>query len=266
MRLARWQRLGLFWAFGQLLVAARATATGPAHACIEAHAAGQIERDAGRLRSAAEKFTSCTAELCPAMIRRECVALGESVAAMTPSVVIVAQDAEGRALEGARATIDDVRALPLLDGRPLELDPGLHRFELVLRDGRSQVLTVTLRAAEKYRRIVGRFGPPSPPSAAPAGRNSLAYVFGGLGVVALGAWGVAALDGRHQQNELERCAPSCQARDVRSMRHAYLLADVLLGVSLASFGTGTYLFLTQSDEPTPRGSASTLWLRASGRF
>jgi len=267
LTLARFHCLGsLLLAAGLSLVTARAGALGSAHACIEAHAAGQIERDAGRLRSAQEKFVSCTNELCPAMIRRECVMLVEAVAAMTPSVVIVAQDPEGRALEGAHATIDGERSLPELDGRPLELDPGPHRFELGLPDGRSQSVLVTLRSAEKFRRIVATFAPVAPPAALPARRNPLAYAFGGLGVVALGAWGVFALDGRQQQNELDRCAPNCQPSNVHAMRKAYLIADVLLGVSLASFGTGTYLFFHQTDEPTPRGSTGTLWLGAKGAF
>lgn len=253
-----------------LLIAAPAAASGPAHACIDAHAAGQIERDAGRLLSAQAQFTSCTAEACPPMIRRECVALGEAAAAMTPSVVLVAQDSEGRAIEGAHASIDGTRAIPSLDGRPLELDPGLHRFALVLPDGSSQTLTATLRSGEKYRRIVANFVPvqpaPVPPVHERAGRNPLAYVFGGMGVVALSAWGLYALDGHNKQNELERCAPHCQASDVDAMRKSYLIADVLLGVSLVSFGTGTYFFFKQTDEQTPRGSTSTLWLEAKGRF
>jgi len=251
-----------------------ARASGPARACIEAHTTGQIERDAGHLLSARVQFTSCTAEVCPAMIRRECVALGESVVAMTPSVVLVAQDGDGRAIPGSRATIDGERAIVSLDGRPLELDPGTHRFELLLPDGRSQTVSATLSSGEKYRRIVGSFsappvaGSPPIPAAEPerAGRNPLAYVFGGLGVVALGAWGVYALDGRHKQDELERCAPHCQASEVDAMRKSYAIADVLLGVSLVSLGTGTYFFFKQTDEHTPQGSARTLWVQASGRF
>ena len=270
MRYPRSRAWALVLAASPLLVAAESAASGPAHACIDAHAAGQIERDAGRLRSAQEQFMSCTAEACPAMIRRECVALGESVAAMMPSVVLVAQDTEGGAFEGARATIDGARIIPLLDGRPLELDPGEHRFELGLPDGRRQTLTATLRPAEKYRRIVARFPavppPLPPPRATSSGRNPLAYVFGGVGVVALGAWGVYALDGRHKQNALEQCAPHCQAEDVHAMRKAYLIADVLLGVSLVSLGAGTYLFLNHTEEPTTRGEASTVWLGARGRF
>ena len=251
-----------------LLLAAPAAASGHARACIEAHAAGQIERDAGRLLSAQAQFLACTAEACPAMIRRECVGLGEAVAAMTPSVVLVAEDAEGRAIEGARATIDGERSLPRLDGRPLELDPAAHRFELVLPDGRSQTLTASLRSGEKYRRIVANFPalPPPPPVALGSGHNPLAYVFGGVGVAALGAWGIFALDGRDKQNELERCAPHCQASDVNAMRRSYLIADVLLSVSLASLGTGTYFFFKQTDEQTPSGSTSTVWLQARGRF
>lgn len=248
-----------------------ADASGEAHACIEAHAAGQFERDAGHLLAAKEQFVACTAAACPAMIRRECVALGESVVAMTPSVVLFAQDADGRAIEGARATVDGQRAILQLDGRPLELDPGAHRFELTLRDGRSQTLSATLSSGEKYRRIVGTFvaAPPKVPELpepAAKGRNPLAYVFGGVGLAALGAWGIFALDGRNKQNELERCAPHCQPSDVDAMRKSYTIADVLLGVSIVSLGTGTYLFLKQTDEQTAQGTASTVWVQARGRF
>jgi len=258
-------------------VTSKVSASGAAHACIEAHAAGQVERDAGRLLAAKERFVSCTAEVCPAMIRRECVALGESVVAMTPSVVLVAQDGDGRAIEGARALLDGKRAIAELDGRPLELDPGAHRFELTLLDGRSQTLTATLTSGEKFRRIVAIFMPlpqPKPlepngipePAGAGSGRNPLAYVFGGVGLAALGAWGIYALDGHNKQNELERCAPHCRPSDVEAMRKSYTIADVLLGVSLVSLGTGTYFFFKQTEEPTPHGTASTLWLQANGRF
>lgn len=267
---SRWHGLTLLLC---TLTTVPAFASGPARACIEAHTTGQIERDAGRLLSAQTQFTSCTSEVCPAMIRRECVALGESVAAMTPSVVLVAQDADGRAIEGSHATIDGQRTLSSLDGRPLDLDPGTHRFELMLLDGRSQTVMATLRSGEKYRRIVGSFSAlptpqpsPPPPVADRGGRHPLAYVFGGVGAVALGAWGIFALDGRNKQDELERCAPHCRPSEVEAMRKSYAIADVLLGVSLVSLGTGTYFFFKQTDEPTPHGSASTLWLQASGRF
>jgi hypothetical protein len=252
-----------------LLRATPAGASASARACIDAHAAGQVERDAGRMLSAKAQFASCTAEACPAMIRRECVALGESVLAMTPSVVLVAEDGEGRAVEGARATIDGKLAIPRLDGRPMDLDPGPHRFELTLLDGRNQTLTATLSSGEKYRRIVAKFSPPpeAPPEIASGpGRNPLAYVFAGVGVAALGAWGYYALDGRNKQNELEQCAPHCQHSDVDAMRKSYAIADVLLGVSLVSLGTGTFLFFRRTDEQTTRGSTSTLWLEANGHF
>jgi hypothetical protein len=250
-----------------LLVTAPAAATKPARACIAAHAAGQIERDSGRLLAAQESFASCAAEWCPAMIRRECVALGAAVQASTPNVVLMAQDEQGHQVKGAHATIDGARNVPLLDGQPLEVDPGPHRFELVLADGRRQIQNLTVQAGERDRAIVARFQSRPQADAEPGRRrNPLAYVFGGVGLAALGTWAAFAIDGRNKENDLDRCAPHCQRGDVDSMRRSYLIADVLLGVSLASFGTGTYLFLHRTDEPTTRGNTSTLWVGARASF
>ncbi len=246
-----------------VLVAPTSGAAKPTRACIDAHAEGQVERDAGRLLSAAARFQACAVEACPAMIRKECVALGEAVEAQTPSVVVSAVNELGQPLAGASATIDQTQLVQHLDGAPQSLDPGPHQVRVELPDGRKLAFNFSLAPAEKGRPLTARFEPPKVP-AAPRGKG-LAYVLGGVGLAGLGGWAGFAWDGRRRQSALDDCAPHCTDRsEVDAMRRSYLIADVLLGVSAAALGTSAYLLIISPGE-TP-GNARSLVIGARGRF
>lgn len=258
-RRGRWAPLGALTC-AVALHATGARADNPARACIAAHADGQVERDAGRLLVARERFLACAVESCPELVRRECLLLRENLQAVLPSVVLFPTDAAGGRQEAASVTIDG-RAHEAQEGRAIELDPGTHRIEVQLKDGRRQSVSVLLRETEKARRVVIKF-PEQGPSYSP-----LVYVFGGLGVVALGAFVGFGIDGNNQERELERsCAPNCKQRDVDNMRRSHLIADVSLAVSLASFGAGTYFLLRSPDEPTGQRATRGLMLDVTGKF
>jgi hypothetical protein len=246
-------------------VATPSAAAKPARACIDAHAEGQVDRDAGRLLRASERFRACAADACPALIRKECSELGATLEAQIPSVVVGARDSREQSIPGARAIIDETRQLPSLDGAPLSLDPGVHQIEVALPDGRRQTLNLSLSYGEKARPAVARFAAPQPPKAEPRS-DGLAYVIGGVGLIGLGAWGAFAWDGRRRQGDLETCAPRCPDRsEVDAMRRSYLIADVLLGLSAAALGTSAYLLITNSgEEEGPRERAVVVGAR--GRF
>ena len=250
------------------LVAAPGSATKPARACIDAHAAGQVERDASRLLEARERFNTCAAEACPAMIRKECAELGAALSPLVPSIVLVAQDARGAALVGAHASVDDHRGLPALDSTPIELNPGVHHVEVALADGRRQTLDFSLNEGEKSRRVVATFALAVPPKAASSSSsgNGLAYVVGGVGLLALGGWGAFAWDGSRKQARLETCAPRCtNLAEVHAMRRSYLIADVLLGVSVVTVGTSAYLLINNATADNGSAGRSIL-VGARGRF
>lgn len=226
--------------------AASSGAASPARACIDAHAEGQIDRGAGRLLRASERFRACAADPCPALIRAECQELGAKVEKETPSLLIGAEDARGQVISGATAAIDSGQRLPVLNGAPLLLDPGVHQIDVTLEDGRSQTLHLSLSYGEKGRPAVARFEPLARRRTEGRG-NELAYVIGGAGLLGLGAWGAFAWDGRRRQADLESCAPRCPDRsEVGAMRRSYLIADVLLGLSAAALGTSAYLLVTNS--------------------
>jgi hypothetical protein len=244
-----------------------AAATKPARACIDAHAEGQVERDAGRLLSARERFRSCSSDPCPTLIRNECRALDAALQAEIPSIVLVAQDTGGRPSAGARAKIDGRLAVSSFDGSAIELDPGPHRIEVVLPDGRRQAFELGVERAQQARRVVATFPPNEPSKSADSSGNRLAYVLGGAGLLALGAWGAFAWDGSRKQANLETCAPRCTSRsEVDAMRRSYLVADVLLGVSVAALGTSAYLLISGSATDDTRAGGRSLIVGARGTF
>jgi hypothetical protein len=74
--------------------------------------------------------------------------------------------------------------------------------------------------------------------------RTLGWIFGGVGVLALGSFGYFGLSGKSLDNELEReCAPRCSSDRVDHVRTQYIVADVSLGVGLVSLALATYFFL-----------------------
>jgi hypothetical protein len=212
--------------------------------CIAAHTEGQRLGREGRLLAAHVQFLACGADTCPAIIRKDCVAFDVEVETALPSVVLALVDAQGREVRDAGVTIDDGATALSLDGRDVALDPGSHRVRFTTRSGRWTTLTVVLGEGEKLRRVVGTLPPlEPPPSSSFLPVPTLAYVFGGVGVAALGSFTYFAISGRAKQTDLEsHCAPHCSQGEVDTMRTRYLIADVSLAVSLVSLGAGAYFF------------------------
>jgi hypothetical protein len=129
----------------------------------------------------------------------------------------------------------------------------LQQHFVIARGERNRLIQVQLessraRAPESER-------PPLP--AAPARSLLLPGIFagvGGLGVAgfaALGAWG------RASEDELEAtCSPQCVQSQVSSVRTKYALADVSLGLGVASLGLAAYFALAGDSTDAPARSAS----------
>jgi len=274
--MSRVSRSCAVWLSFVLLAPARpATTESNAHSCIAAHAKGQEQRAAGSLLAARELFLSCSVERCPTLVQRDCVTMGADLERALPSIVLLATDGSGRDLPGATALIDSALEPKPLDGRPITLDPGPHQLKFRF-NGAEQQLTLLLAEGEKYRRVSVQFDPPRKASRASAGGPpSLAYVLGGMGLAALGSFAIFGLEGKAQQNELERCRPDCSASAVRTMRTRYLIGDLSLGVGLASLGLSAYFFLRPIDSnagSAPGGSQAAatserlIGVSASGAF
>lgn len=256
------------WATGLGVLLFCSTTTAQAadkQTCITAHNEAQVERQAGHLGVAATKLAQCTDPVCPALIRKDCVAWLSEVQSEQPSIVIDAKDGRGKDIAQARVFIDSAPDARPADGRPIELDPGTHDIAVVAPSGARQVEKVVVRVGEKSRVVRVVVGPAQPDeSKAPASearpaRTSgsktgavVASVVAGAGFATFGVFGVL---GTTRESELTRtCAPNCSAEDKSGVDRQYLVADVGLAVGVVATGLAVWLWLQSSDTHTARVS------------
>jgi hypothetical protein len=191
---------------------------------------------------------------------------------MWPSVIVSAKDEQGADLSDVRVFLDGDPLVTKLDGRPARVDPGEHKLRIEA-DGRPPVEQhLVVRAGEKNRVIEVRLGsagdttgqtehgaPPPEPRSAPDAKRTSALVFGGLALVAFGTEAYFGLSGMSDRSTLlaQPCAQTgtCSSSTVDSIRTKFTVADIALGVGLASGALALYLFL--SSTPTNSNSNST---------
>ena len=256
-----------------LLPASRAYADDTKSACIAASEDGQRERQEGRLLRARELFVTCSRAECPALVRTDCAGWTGELVQTLPSVVFAARDEGGGDLVRVRVWSDGALLTEGLDGKPVDVDPGDHRFRFEA-DGFVPAEThAVLRVGEKNRPVAVTLQPARPNH----GSSSVPpFLFGGLGL-ALGAAAVI-LDGTatHDAGTLRTtCAPSCAPSVVDSIRTRYIVAGTLGGVGALSVGLATFLFLHRHAgappapgaafffdvRPEPRGASSDVGIR-----
>lgn len=266
-----------------LLLAPR-IASATAETCMQLHASGQREAKAGRLRLASELFASCgSSDSCPHPVRSECVELYGAVEKAIPTIVFSVTDDEGQDITNVKVYSTDQLLVEKLDGRPVRLDPGKHRFRFVLPWGEVLSSDALVREGEKNRVVAVRQAakpqkkpeplpavpapdpnppaPPRPPEPEPEPEPDHAlpvefWIASGVGVTALASWGVFALAGQGKQTTLEACSPACAESlrdDYDAMRRDYLIADVSLGLAAASFGVATWFFFSEQGSNSPSG-------------
>ncbi|MEI9941052.1 MAG: hypothetical protein WDO69_27865 [Pseudomonadota bacterium] len=239
-------------------------------ACVQSHASGQREAKAGRLKAASELFASCVSEEgCPDAIRSECAEFRKDTERNLPTVIFAALDERGGDLIQVRVYADEQALTETLDGRPIAVDPGEHHFMFELASGQVLQSDVVIREGEKNR-IVSLRLPPPPKSEVNETQRKLPpsfWVASGVGAAALASWGAFAVIGHGKQSALAECSPTCSPSsraDYDAMRRDYLIADISLGVAVASAGVATWLFLSSDGSSSAdRHAASSAGSRLS---
>jgi hypothetical protein len=91
----------------------------------------------------------------------------------------------------------------------------------------------------------------------------IAYVLGGVGVVALAGAGYFWLSASSAETDLEDsgCEPNCADSDVDSIHQKRLFGDIALGVGVVSLGVAAYLILSPRKPARPPPEAARLDVR-----
>jgi hypothetical protein len=98
--------------------------------CAAAYTDAQSLRDAHKLIEERAKLRVCAQPTCAAFIQKDCTEWLAQADAAVPSVVVLAHTATGESLVNISVTMDGAPFTQRLDGRAIDVDPGVHTFVL----------------------------------------------------------------------------------------------------------------------------------------
>ncbi len=252
-------------------------------ACVTAYDESQRARRSGQLLRTRELLLSCAQESCPAPIVKACTRWLADVTASIPTLVVGAKDAEGRDSIDVRVFDGQVVLADRLDGRAVMLDPGAHELRFVFPNGSVVVERVLVRESEKNRVVTAQLPGPKKalarkqPRAVQNGTRGdhqettpgppvVTIVLGAVGAVALASFGYFGIGAQREADHLDAtCAPNCPRSDTDAIKNKALIADISLGVGLASFAGATYFWVTAAPGASTAGTGVTS-VGVAGRF
>ncbi|HWO11666.1 MAG TPA: hypothetical protein VNN80_19360 [Polyangiaceae bacterium] len=200
----------------------------------------------------------------------------ERIRDSVPSIVPVVSDGAGAPLTEVRVSMDGELLIPRIEGRSVDVDPGMHELTfateagevhreqvLILEGQRNRVISVVLSPqataatpAAGTRPAATEPDVPAPAQAvqAPAHPDEteptssvLPYVIGGVGVAAIGTSFLLAHWGSDNNRELDSCSPNCSQESVDHVRRMYIAADITLGAGVVALGAATWLYFSGAD-------------------
>ena len=243
-----------------LLTSRSAHAARPSDAaCFAGAERGQTLRNEGKLLAARTELLVCSQASCPSEVSRDCARWLREVEDALPTVVLGASDGLGKDLTDVRVAIDEAPPTTTAEGRPIALDPGVHRFRFE-RDGSPPVeRSIVLRAGEKNRPIVAELvtssvavlpaspapaAPPALPDGATRARPVpvLSWVLGGVGLAGLGVFTVAGLRGVSHLDEYG-CEAGCSRAQKSQVDTELRVADIGLVVGASALVAAAVVYL-----------------------
>jgi hypothetical protein len=239
----------------------------------------EVMRSEGHYRKARDRLLECVNAQCGGDVRRRCAATLQKLDAVTPSIVVRAEDPAGNDVLDVSVSLGDEPLVNALDGMAIPVDPGEHRF-VFTRPGYTPVIqTLNIAQGEKFRAIDVVIGsaptlalPPVAPSPDHSDSSERLVASGTLiavGLIGVGSFTWLGLRARSGEKVLERCAPTCSDGRVDSVHTRYLLSNISLGVGVAALGAATYLLLSGPSSPDvaePADQGLAIGADATGAF
>jgi hypothetical protein len=263
--------------------------------CTAAAEDGQRARAAGQLVSARRQFLECSAEDCPALVRRDCAQWASSVAESLPTIVVDARDGAGRDVGDVSVSIDGTIVASSLDGKAIPVDPGPHTLvfaragsppvteKVIIKEGaRGRTFVVRLGGAAVATSDAPKSADTSAPTGAPRGHTwppwllvGVGAAFAGTGVVLLATTpalpaGCDASTSQCTQLSADETPASLKQRqnDAGRAKNQPRLGAVVIGGGLLIVTGGLLWHFLERTGPAPapsqRGARIVPWSTSSG--
>jgi len=139
--------------------------------CVAAFNVADASEKAGHLAEARQQWLKCARAVCGSFLKQECTSRYTQLEADIPSVVPVFTDESGAPRVDVQVQIDGEVVASQLDGRAVQVDPGLHEFtfsvegnviskqKLMIAQGqRNRQIVASLRPARKHAEPVAKSG------------------------------------------------------------------------------------------------------------
>jgi hypothetical protein len=240
--------------------------TGPTASCVQSHENGQRHRNADQLLKARDELRACSAATCPSLIQDDCATWLMEVTEIVPTVVLSAKVGDQDVFDVA-VSMDGQALASQLDGKPIEVDPGLHTFVFESAGRPRREKKVIVAARQRAQAISAAWVAPTqvavpPTPAAPPPHEyvrpipPLFYALGATAAVGFGAFAFLGVTGESTKADLNRCSPSCSSQEVSALKTRLILADVAAGVGGAAAAGALVVFLTRPERSRSHASSA----------
>ncbi len=232
-------------------------------ACLAAHEQAQVKRMDADLLAASSLLRACSEASCPAFVRGDCVQWLDEVHEAIPTVSLAASSEDGDESD-VRVFVGDKLITEKLDGRPIELNPGVYEFRFERPPAKPVVRQVILREGEKNRLVSVQLAlrpEAQPPAPAPAPAPALpatpaveeyrpvppvALILGGVAIAGGATAAILAVSAHNaHDNARSDCAPLCSDAEVADIRARAIGSDVSTGIAIAAAAGAGYFFFTR---------------------
>ena len=213
--------------------------------CAEAYTTAQVKRDAARLMEARGALRTCSRPVCPAFIAKDCTEWLVEVEARMPSIVLSAKEGDTERFD-TTVSMDGVLLAGKLDGKAIEVDPGIHTFVFTLPTASSLEVKMAVKEGQKAQSVVAAF-PGSravhPVETAPPPNPSLRILGYGVGVAGIVGIGIGAFFGARAIAKNSASKEDCDADNFcgPTGKEARLDAQQAATVSTVGFAAGGLL-------------------------
>jgi hypothetical protein len=145
----------------------------PAAACVSSYKRGIKLQDAGKLIDARKAMVMCAQQTrCAAAVRKECKLRYTQLRDEIPSVIPSVTDEKGAPVTDVEVTMDGTLLTAEIDGRAVEINPGVHEFSFASSKGLIAKQKLEISPRQRNRPITISLSPKSakspPVAAAPA--------------------------------------------------------------------------------------------------